>query len=94
MTEPGVVFVIDDDESVRDAVTNLLEAVNLRAHAFASTGVLSQGTSEHELLSRSRPATSGHDRPAVSAIVAEGWDRYSDRVYHRVWRRAHRNACG
>ena len=37
MPEPGIVFVIDDDESVRDAVTNLLEAVHLRAHAFAST---------------------------------------------------------
>ena len=37
MTEPGVVFVIDDDESVRDAVTNLLEAVKIRAHAFSST---------------------------------------------------------
>ena len=37
MTEDASVFVIDDDESVRDAVTNLLEAVNLRARAFAST---------------------------------------------------------
>lgn len=37
MIEHGVVFVIDDDESVRDAVTNLLESVHLRAHAFAST---------------------------------------------------------
>lgn len=37
MTEDVAVFVIDDDESVRDAVTNLLEAVNLRACAFAST---------------------------------------------------------
>lgn len=37
MTDPGMVFVIDDDESVRDAVTNLLEAVKIRAQAFAST---------------------------------------------------------
>ena len=37
MTDAGMVFVIDDDESVRDAVTNLLEAVNIRAQAFAST---------------------------------------------------------
>jgi FixJ family two-component response regulator len=37
MTDAAAVFVIDDDESVRDAVTNLLEAVNLRARAFAST---------------------------------------------------------
>ena len=37
MTDDADVFVIDDDESVRDAVTNLLEAVNLRARAFAST---------------------------------------------------------
>lgn len=33
----GVVFVIDDDESVREAIANLLEAVNIEAHAFAST---------------------------------------------------------
>ena len=37
MTDSGMVFVIDDDESVRDAVTNLLEAVKIRAQAFAST---------------------------------------------------------
>jgi FixJ family two-component response regulator len=37
MSEPGVVFVIDDDESVRDAITNLLDSVNIEAHAFAST---------------------------------------------------------
>ena len=49
MTEPGVVFVIDDDESVRDAVTNLLESVNLRACAFGST---------EEFFRRGRPSTS------------------------------------
>ncbi len=37
MRDQGVVFVIDDDESVREAVTNLLEAVNIPAQAFAST---------------------------------------------------------
>jgi FixJ family two-component response regulator len=37
MTEGSNVFIIDDDESVRDAVSNLLEAVNLRSRAFAST---------------------------------------------------------
>ncbi len=49
MTESDVVFVIDDDESVRDAVTNLLEAVNIRAHAFSST---------EEFFRRGRPDTS------------------------------------
>ena len=48
MTEP-VVFVIDDDDSVRDAITNLLEAVNIKAFAFAST---------EEFFRRGRPATS------------------------------------
>jgi FixJ family two-component response regulator len=37
MAESELVFVIDDDESVRTAVANLLEAVNLRAQVFAST---------------------------------------------------------
>ena len=44
-----MVFVIDDDDSVRDAITNLLEAVNIKAHAFAST---------EEFFRRGRPATS------------------------------------
>ena len=49
MTDSGMVFVIDDDESVRDAVTNLLEAVNIRAQAFAST---------EEFFRKRRPETS------------------------------------
>lgn len=49
MADDGVVFVIDDDESVRDAVANLLESVHLRAHAFAST---------EEFFRRGRPDTS------------------------------------
>jgi FixJ family two-component response regulator len=48
MTDWDMVFVIDDDESVRDAVTNLLEAVNIRAQAFAST---------EEFFRRGRPET-------------------------------------
>jgi len=31
------IFVVDDDASVRDAISNLLESVGLRAKAFAST---------------------------------------------------------
>jgi FixJ family two-component response regulator len=49
MADDGVVFVIDDDESVRDAVANLLESVQIRAHAFAST---------EEFFRRGRPDTS------------------------------------
>ena len=48
MTE-ALVFVIDDDDSVRDAITNLLEAVNIKAQALAST---------EEFFRRGRPATS------------------------------------
>jgi FixJ family two-component response regulator len=32
-----IIFVVDDDASVRDAVSNLLEAVGLRTRSFAST---------------------------------------------------------
>ena len=32
-----IVYVVDDDESVRDAISNLLESVGLRAKVFAST---------------------------------------------------------
>lgn len=41
MTE-GLVFVVDDDESVRDAVRSLLESVGLRALTFGSTEEFSQ----------------------------------------------------
>jgi FixJ family two-component response regulator len=37
MTELGpTVFVVDDDASVRDAISNLLESVGIRAEAFGS----------------------------------------------------------
>jgi FixJ family two-component response regulator len=38
MTEANpIVFVVDDDASVRDAIGNLLESVGVRAHMFGST---------------------------------------------------------
>ena len=37
MSEIPTIFVVDDDESVRDALSNLLESVGLRAHVFGST---------------------------------------------------------
>ena len=37
MTEPSpAIFVVDDDASVRDAISNLLESVGLRGETFAS----------------------------------------------------------
>jgi FixJ family two-component response regulator len=37
MTDAPTIFVVDDDASVRDAISNLLESVGLRAVALAST---------------------------------------------------------
>jgi FixJ family two-component response regulator len=38
MSDPrGTVIVVDDDPSVRDAISNLLESVGMRAKVFAST---------------------------------------------------------
>ena len=38
MSEPRqIIFIVDDDASVRDAISNLLEAVGLRTKSFAST---------------------------------------------------------
>jgi RNA polymerase sigma factor (sigma-70 family) len=38
MSDPRpVIFIVDDDASVRDAVSNLLESVGLRAYALGST---------------------------------------------------------
>jgi FixJ family two-component response regulator len=49
MTDPDpIVFVVDDDASVRDAVKKLLASVGLRAETFGSA---------REFLSRKRPET-------------------------------------
>jgi FixJ family two-component response regulator len=49
MTDPDpIVFVVDDDASVRDAVKKLLASVGLRVETFGSAG---------EFLSRKRPET-------------------------------------
>lgn len=38
MTEPrAAIFVVDDDASVRDAISNLLDSIGLQVQAFAST---------------------------------------------------------
>jgi FixJ family two-component response regulator len=37
LSRGGIVYVIDDDESVREAVSDLLESVHLEALAFGST---------------------------------------------------------
>src|SRR3954467_6815633 len=38
MAEPGIVYVIDDEEAVRDSVAFLLEARELCVQGFASAG--------------------------------------------------------
>jgi FixJ family two-component response regulator len=51
MTDPDpIVFVVDDDASVRDAVRRLIASVGLRAETFESA---------HEFLSRKRPEAPG-----------------------------------
>ena len=36
-TRDAIVYVVDDDESIREAISNLLEAVGLRSELFGST---------------------------------------------------------
>jgi FixJ family two-component response regulator len=51
MTDPGpIVFVVDDDASVRDAVKKLLASVGLRVETFGSA---------HEFLNHQRPDCPG-----------------------------------
>src|SRR5882762_2661831 len=51
MTDPDpVVFVVDDDASVRDAVKRLIESVGLRVETFGSA---------HEFLNHKRPEAPG-----------------------------------
>ncbi len=48
MTDQHYIAVVDDDESVRDAVTNLFRSMGLTARAFASAEeFLGSGTLEH-----------------------------------------------
>jgi FixJ family two-component response regulator len=48
VTDPHYIAVVDDDESVRDAVTNLFRSMGLTARAFASAEeFLSSGALEH-----------------------------------------------
>jgi FixJ family two-component response regulator len=42
--EQAVVFVIDDDQSIRDALQSLLRTVGLKVHAFESTQDFLRGT--------------------------------------------------
>jgi FixJ family two-component response regulator len=46
-TEPLTVFVIDDDESIRGALYNLLESEGLAARAFASSEAFLREWNEH-----------------------------------------------
>jgi len=48
VTDQHYIAVVDDDESVRDAVTNLFRSMGLTARAFASAEeFLGSGTLEH-----------------------------------------------
>jgi FixJ family two-component response regulator len=48
VTEPNYIAVVDDDESVRDAVTNLFRSMGLTAYPFASAEeFLSSSALEH-----------------------------------------------
>jgi FixJ family two-component response regulator len=48
VTEPNYIAVVDDDESVREAVTNLFRSMGLTAYPFASAEeFLSSGALEH-----------------------------------------------
>jgi len=55
--EPPIVFVIDDDESVRRALTNLFESVGLRVEVFGSAPELLR--SELRMLQAVWSSTSG-----------------------------------
>src|SRR6266850_6396309 len=48
MTQPGTVFVVDDDQSVRESLGSLIRSVGLRVELFASA---------QEFLARKRPET-------------------------------------
>jgi FixJ family two-component response regulator len=47
MAEPPLIAIVDDDESVRDALTSLLHSVGWQAEAFASAEAFLQAGQAH-----------------------------------------------
>jgi FixJ family two-component response regulator len=63
MAEPPLIAIVDDDESIRDALTSLLRAVGWRAKGFASAEAFLQSGQVHTtaclLLDVRLPGSSG-----------------------------------
>ena len=64
--EDAVVFVVDDDQSVRDALKDLLESVRLQVQSFGSTQeFLHSKRSELSGLSCARYSDARDERPRL-----------------------------
>ena len=86
MAESPLIAIVDDDESVRDALTSLLHAVGWRAEAFASAEAFLQSGQVHTtaclLLDVRLPGLSGLElqrqlrasqaRPPIIFLTAHG----------------------
>ena len=88
--EQPVVFVIDDDPSVRDALAGLLRSVGLDVRSFGSTQEFLQSKRpERARLPCAGCQIAGAQRAGLPAGAGRVGHSASDRVHHRPRRHSH-----
>ena len=85
--EQPIVYVIDDDKSMRRALTNLFQSVDLRVEVFGSAlELLHSKTSGCRKLPSPRHQVAGIERFGLSDRASQGEHSHSDHLYDRSWR--------
>ena len=88
--QSSTVYVVDDDESIREAISNLLESVGIRSEHFASTEeFLRSGRTGASGLPGARCALAGNDRGRVPAGTDPPQHSHADHFHDRAWRHSH-----
>jgi hypothetical protein len=68
-SDSPIVFVVDDDYRVREALSSLISSVGLRVAVFNSAAEFLESEKPTRPRAWSGPATSGHQRPRTPAAV-------------------------
>jgi hypothetical protein len=85
----GTVYVVDDDEAVRDSLQWLLEGKDYRVKCFDSAeSFLSRFDPREVACLICRHPHGRHERPGAAGPPARAQEPAADRLHHRPWRRA------
>ena len=85
-TDQPIVFVVDDDASMRQALTRLFHSVRLRVEAFESATEFFQSRRPNvSQLSGARCPTAGAERSRLPGRTDEGGCSNSNCVHDRPW---------